>query len=256
MEFSNYNKSFSLEGRLNIGVLVIHGFTSTPQSIEYYFKKMNEYGFHVEVPVLTGHAASWEEMNKITYHEWIKNVNNSYKKLADRVSKVFVAGLSMGGALALKLAELNKNINGIILINHAIFLKRDWRLLFLLIIMHFKASDAAKIGGDLKDPDAYELTYNRIPLKGVYQLMRLQKEVRRIHTKITKPVLIFKSVIDHVLPDKCAQYTMKHIASKEKKIILLENSYHAATLDYDKDLIVEKSKEFINLVSAPNHAVL
>ena len=249
MNFSDYNTPLSFKGKLNIGVLVIHGFTSTPQSIEYYSKKMYESGFHIEAPILTGHTTRWEEMNKLTYNDWIKDVNDAYKKLKSRVSKVFVAGLSMGGTLALKVAELNKDACGIILINHAVFMKKDWRLPFLPILMHFMASDAAKIGGDLKDPDAYELTYDRIPLKGTYQLIKLLKEVRKIHAKITQPVLIFKSTIDHVVPVECANYTMEHIASKEKELVWLENSYHVATLDYEKELIVEKSIEFIKKFS-------
>ncbi len=62
---------------------------------------------------------------------------------------------------------------------------------------------------------------------------------------ISQPFLIFKSIEDHVIPKISATYTMKKLGSKDKELIWLDNSYHVAPLDYDKELIVKKSIEFI-----------
>jgi carboxylesterase len=246
LDFSQYAKPISFQSNSsNIGILVVHGFGSTPQSIEYYCKKLHQAGFHIEAPCLTGHAARWKAMNQLTYHDWIRDVEVSYKKIKERASQVFIAGLSMGGALALKIAQQYPDISGIILINHAVFLNRDWRMLFLPIIMQFMTSTPAKVGGDLKDPDAYEITYGRIPLKGTFQLLKLLKNVRKSHKNIKQPVVLFKSTEDHVIPAGSAFYTMKYIASKEKELIWLNHSCHVATMDFDKDFIVEKSIQFV-----------
>ena len=62
--------------------------------------------------------------------------------------------------------------------------------------------------------------------------------------------LIFQSREDHIVPKISATYTMKKLGSKDKELIWLENSYHVAPLDYDKELIAKKSKEFIDRLSS------
>lgn len=76
-------------------------------------------------------------------------------------------------------------------------------------------------------------------------MLQLLKEVRKELYLINQPVLMFKSKEDHVIPARSTTYTYDRISSQDKEIIWLENSYHVATLDYDKDLIIDKSLEFI-----------
>jgi len=76
-------------------------------------------------------------------------------------------------------------------------------------------------------------------------MLLMLKKVRKELAEITQPVLMFKSKNDHVIPSRSTTYTMERISSHNKKLIWLKNSYHVAPLDYDKDLIIEKSLEFI-----------
>jgi carboxylesterase len=76
-------------------------------------------------------------------------------------------------------------------------------------------------------------------------MLQMLKEVRKMLPKINLPVLIFKSKEDHVVPRISATYTMEELGSKDKELIWLENSYHVAPMDYDKELIAKKSIEFI-----------
>ena len=72
-------------------------------------------------------------------------------------------------------------------------------------------------------------------------LLKLMKNCRRSLYKVTQPVLIFKSIEDHVIPVKSAEYTMKKISSEKKEIIWLKKSFHVATMDFDKDLVADKT---------------
>jgi carboxylesterase len=71
------------------------------------------------------------------------------------------------------------------------------------------------------------------------------KIVRKNLSQTKQPILIFKSKEDHVIPRVSAIYTFKKIGSSQKELIWLENSYHVATMDFDKDLIAEKSIKFM-----------
>ena len=109
---------------------------------------------------------------------------------------------------------------------------------------HFIPSTPA-VASDVKDPKEKEIAYKRTPTNAVYQMLQMLKKVRK-ELPVTKlPVIMFKSREDHVVPIISTTYTMKNIGSKQKEIIWLENSYHVATMDYEKDIIAEKSIEFI-----------
>ncbi|MCK4797461.1 MAG: alpha/beta fold hydrolase [Spirochaetes bacterium] len=244
MNLAEYAKPISFKSNSDIGILLIHGFTSTTSSVFYVGEKLYKAGFNVEAPSLSGHGTTWQELNKVKYQDWINDVETAFENLKKRASRIFVVGFSMGGTLALYLAENYPEFLGIILINHALFLKKDWRLPFLPIMRFFLPYDKA-VAGDIKDPAVKEMAYKKSPLQAAYQFMKLIKLVKSNLSRVTQPTLIFKSIEDHTLPIVNAHYTCDKISSQVKEIIWLKNSYHVAPLDYDKDIICEKSIEFI-----------
>ncbi len=235
---------FSFEGSSDIGILVIQGFTGTTSSVHYWGKYLANCGFNVEGPRLAGHGTHWQDLNKVKYTDWIQNVEDALSKLKRRSEKIFVAGLSMGGTLALYLAENHSDLKGVLLVNHAIDL-HDPRIPFLGVLKYFIKSTPA-IGSDIKDPNQKEIAYERTSVSGAYEMVKLLKIVKRDLAKISQPLLIFKSREDHVVPLDNAEITLKGVSSRNKRIVWLENSYHVATMDFDKDLICSESVKFIN----------
>jgi carboxylesterase len=62
---------------------------------------------------------------------------------------------------------------------------------------------------------------------------------------ITCPALILQSAEDHVVPPPNGPHILERLGSEDKQSIRLENSYHVATLDNDKELIAELTVRFI-----------
>ncbi len=245
MDYSQYHKYYQSISKSEIGVLLIHGITSTTSSMKLLAEKFAEAGFNVELPRLSGHGTKWQDMNSVKYTDWIEDAEEALKKLQKRCSKIFVCGLSMGGAIALYLAANYPQIKGIILINHAIKFNHP-KFWFIPIIKNLIPSVPA-IASDIKKPGITEIAYERTPTHAVHELLKLLKKVRGYLPYIKLPVLIFKSTVDHVVPKNNAKYTIKNLGSKQKKLIWLQNSYHVATLDNDQDKIVQKSREFIDI---------
>ncbi len=243
MELMKGAEPFSFRNESDVGVLVIQGFTGTTSSVFYWGKCLADYGFNVEGPRLSGHGTKWQDLNKVKYTDWIKDVEDGLDKLKERSKSIFVAGLSMGGTLALYLAETHQEIKGILLVNHAIDL-HDPRLPLLGILKYFIKYTPA-IGSDIKDPAMKEIAYDRTPVSGAHEMVKLLNLVKRNLKKVSQPVLIFKSENDHVVPIDNAQFTADRISSSDKEIVWLKNSYHVATMDFDKDFICKKSREFI-----------
>lgn len=243
MDYSKYHEPFQNISENKIGILVLHGFTSTTSSMQYLAESFAKAGYNVELPALTGHGTCWQDMKYVKYTDWIKDAERALEKLQKRCSKIFFCGLSMGGAIALHLAGEHSDFDGIILINHAVKFHHP-KFWFIPIIKKLIPSVTA-IASDIKKPGVTEIAYERTPTSGVHELLKMLKRVRKYLPEINKPTLIFKSIEDHVISRSTVKYTLNKLASKHKDVIWLQNSYHVATLDNDKDKIVRKSREFI-----------
>ena len=89
----------------NVGIIVSHGFTGQPKSVKPWAKHLADAGFTVRAPRLPGHGTRWQEMNNTVWQDWYAEIERTYRELSEKCDQVFVMGLSMGGSLALRLAE-------------------------------------------------------------------------------------------------------------------------------------------------------
>lgn len=239
MEHAN---EFYYQGN-HIGVLVIHGFTGSTQSMHYLGKCIADQGYTVYGPRLTGHGTHQKDMEKARFEDWINDVEAGLKKLKETCSIIFVAGLSMGGTLTLYLAERYPEIAGIMPINAAIDLPGMKGYYGKIANGSERFVDG--IGSDIKKDGIEELAYAQTPVKSMGELLGLMDLVRKDLGQITAPVLLFSSTVDNVVPPENSKEIYQRISSDNRKTVYLENSYHVATLDHDKELIAENCILFI-----------
>lgn len=228
-----------------IGVLLIHGFTGSPASMTPWGKALSEHGWTIRVPRLPGHGSRWQDMNLTTWEDWYAEAERNLRELQGKCDQVFVCGLSMGGSLTLRLAEKHgSDIAGIVLVNPAVHSERPDRHLLPVISRFLKAFPG--ISNDIAKPGQDEVAYGKIPLKAAHSLSQLWKLIKSDIAQVTQPVILFRSLQDHVVEASNAQWILEHISSVDKEEVLLENSFHVATIDYDAPLIQERSAEFIS----------
>jgi len=230
--------------RAKIGVLLLHGFTGSPASMRPWAEYLNAAGLTVRVPLIPGHGTKWQDLNHVRWQEWPARAERELDLLKEECEKVFIFGLSMGGANTLNIAaKRSADISGIVLVNPMIHIS-DPTIIFIDIIKHITPRRPS-VGDDIKKPGVTEWGYDALPMKGVAQLHRFLKATRRSLPKVTVPTLLFHSVEDHVLPVSNTEIIMREIGSADKTRIELGNSFHVATLDYDAQVIFEKSRLFI-----------
>ena len=240
-------QAFSFEGG-NTGVLVVHGFTGCTQSMLPLGQGLAEAGYTVEGPRLPGHGTTVKDMSTKTWQEWTGEAEKALKDLLGRCDKVFITGLSMGGTITLYLGERYPDaVAGLMPINAAAAKLNP--LLPLTPLAKYVLKTIPGVGSDIKDPETKESCYDKVPVPAAAELHQLIKLTKRDLSKITAPILVFTSRDDHVVPPKNGPYIMEHVSSTDKELVWLENSYHVATLDYDKDEIIKRSREFIQRVS-------
>src|SRR5690349_11169500 len=149
-----------------LGVLLSHGFTGSPASMTPWGRALAERGHTVRVPRLPGHGTTWQDMNRTRWEDWYAEVDAALDELRDRCETVAVAGLSMGGALALRLAELRPDdVDSVVLVNPAIGL-RNWQLR-LVPALKWVVPAMPGIGNDIKKTGVDETGYDKTPLKAL-----------------------------------------------------------------------------------------
>lgn len=226
----------------SIGVLLSHGFTGCTQSMRPWAEHLAAEGFSVIAPRLPGHGTSVVDMNTTTFQDWYGEIERAFDALRARCDTVFAMGLSMGGTLCLRLAELRSDqVAGLVIVNASLATERkDAKLLSLLS----KAVPSIKgVGSDIKKAGVTEQAYPRVPLRAAYSLNKAWPVVRADLGKITCPVLAFRSSIDHVVEPISGQALLEGCVHAEERVLL--DSYHVATLDNDAPRIFAESVDFV-----------
>jgi carboxylesterase len=227
-----------------VGVLLCHGFTGNPCSLRPWAEYLAQNGLTVSLPLLPGHGTRWQDMQVTSWDDWYAALDRAFRDLSGRCEQVFVTGLSMGGALALRLAELHGTaVSGLVLVNPAVVLT-DKRLALLPVLKHLVPS-LKGISDDIKKVGVTEAAYERTPLKALHSLRKGLKLVHADLPKITQPMLLFRSPDDHVVPPVNGPILLSRISCTDVEERLCEDSYHVATLDNDAERIFTGSLEFV-----------
>ncbi len=227
-----------------VGVLLSHGFTGTTQSMRPWAEHLAAAGITVAAPRLPGHGTRWQDMNTSRWPDWYGEIERSFDDLRGRCTSVFAMGLSMGGTLVLRLAELRGDeVAGVVTVNAALATERkDAKLAPLLSKV---LASRPGIGSDIKKEGVEELAYGKTPLKAFASLMGAWPVVRGDLAKITCPVLAYRSRVDHVVEPLSGRLLLAGCAGGTIEERVLENSYHVATLDNDAPAIFAGSLDFI-----------
>ena len=238
-----------LTGGRRVGVLLSHGFTGSPASMKPWGRHLGEHGYGVRVPLLPGHGTTWQDLNTRTWDDWVGALTAEFDRLRAEHDAVVVGGLSMGGALALRLGiDRADDVAGLMLVNPAVATKRlDVRL--LPVLKHVLPSFPG-IANDIKKDGVVEHAYVRTPLKAIHTLIRAWKPLVAELPGVKAPVIYFRSTVDHVVDDASEPVILSGISSTDVTEVSLADSFHVATLDNDAPLIFERSAEFVARVTA------
>jgi carboxylesterase len=240
-------EAWSAEGGAN-GALVLHGFTGNPSSMRGIAEAFANAGYSVELPRLPGHGTTVEDMLTTGWDDWTAEVEAAYQRLAARCEKVVVCGLSMGGALTVWTALEHPEVVGVVCINPAA--KPDEGLRGLVQVMLDGGDETMPgIGSDIADPDAEESAYELLPLRPLLTMLDSGAAMAERLGDGRCPMLLCSSPQDHVVPPENSDFLAEQWGGPVERVTL-ERSFHVATLDFDKDLIIERTLAFAGGVTA------
>ncbi|MFF4249328.1 alpha/beta hydrolase [Streptomyces sp. NPDC001822] len=232
-----------------VGVLLCHGFTGSPQSLRPWADHLAERGLTVSLPLLPGHGTRWEDMAVTGWQDWYAEVDRELRALRERCEHVFVFGLSMGGALALRLAAKHGDgIAGLVLVNPAN--KVHGLSAYALPVARHLVRTTRGLAGDIALEGAEEVGYDRVPLHAAHSVRAFFRLVDADLPQVTQPLVLLHSPQDHVVPPADSARILSRVSSRDVEEILLEQSYHVATLDHDAERIFDESYRFIGRLAS------
>ena len=199
-------------------------------------------GFSVSMPRLPGHGTVVEDMIPTRWEDWLGHARASYEALAARCDRVMIAGLSMGGTLTVRLGLDHPEAAGLVLINPAVEpMAEEFRS--ALRQMAEVSDTMPAIGGDIAKPGVSEGSYEATPIRALLSLAAAGDELAARLGELSMPILLLNSPQDHVVPPTAPDYFCARVTAPVERVVL-EKSFHVATLDYDAELIETSAVTF------------
>lgn len=230
------------------GVLLIHGFTGAPTEMRPLGEYLASHGYTVRGPLLPGHGTKAEDLNAVSWKDWAHVVEDNYRALRSHCQRVFVAGLSLGGLLALELASRHREAAGLILYAPAL-LVTERRLPLSVVFRHVRPL-IPKDG--LGDADLWNAeAHNRIwcydyqPVGGGAQVWFLQRQIRKTLQRVTQPTILFQGRRDRSVRADSPYFILGRLGSTETRLIWLEKSGHNLLVDAGREEVFAETLTWI-----------
>lgn len=235
--------------------MLIHGFTGTPKEMRWMGEYLNRQGFTCLGIRLAGHATHPEDMIRSRYTDWIASVEDGYHLLCSITDNIYLAGLSMGGVLALLMAA-RLDLRGVIAMSTPHRLPNDypvWVLQLVSKVMKYSPKRKGDPGSGWFDKTAYQeqVSYPYNPVRSVAELKKLILQMRIALPKVTVPSLLMHSQNDtYVLPENMERIYAGLINAQDKKKLYITGSGHVVTRDAAREQVFQSTVEFIQRIES------
>jgi carboxylesterase len=231
------------------GVLLLHGFGDTPQTLSLLARRLHKAGYSVFAPLLPGHGRSMDAFRQSRAEEWIDAARQALMSMHARHDAVSVAGLSMGAALAVLVAAQDHRVPAVILMAPYLGMPRTLR--FAAATHWFWGRFAGEI--DARHPlsihDAIEragnLAYGSVTGRMLFELSKVARRARRVLSQVTAPTLIIQSREDPRVAPVVAEFVLARIGATEKELVWTEGAGHIITVDYGRERVFSEVERWL-----------
>lgn len=237
-----------------VGCLCLHGFMASPAEVRWFGQHLAAQSFTVCGPRLAGHGTNPRDMARQRWQDWYAGALDGYHLLRGCCEKVFVAGLSMGGALALLLGA-GLPVDGlVVLAAPAQF--TDWRMTYAHLIRYAlpytDQGDSTDLPQIIREEQARRgepvlgrVRYDRWSSAAVVQLYRLVEAARSRLPDVTAPLLLVYSEADETVPLDNQALIAGQVGSAVVERHILRRSGHILTQDVERETVFKLAADFI-----------
>jgi carboxylesterase len=230
-------------------VLCFHGLTATPYEVRPIAEALVARGFRALGPLLPGHGTQPQALASTAWESWLASARDAFAELAVAHERVFVAGMSMGGLLALALAA-ERPVAGVAAVGTPL----DLRLPpdpVLALVGRLRPFLPKRSGPDIRDPAARARhpTYPVMPVAAVRELIRLQRFVVEGLERVRAPILAAHGAHDRTANPSDLDRLLASVASQRKERVWQADAAHVATVDYGGRELAAKIADFFDAIA-------
>ncbi|MEO7911750.1 MAG: alpha/beta fold hydrolase [Roseiflexaceae bacterium] len=253
------------EQRGPIGVLLIHGYSGSPDELRGMGAHLADAGYTIHGPQLAGHSGAPDDMFGVCWEDWLASAATGLRLLREHCRTVFVCGFSLGGLLALHLAA-HEPIGGLILLAPALRLRGGSLLRTTGLLRHILpwyyplahadfASPAVRAAvferapeADLDDPAVVKQIRRtaKVPIGSLYELARLQRRVRSELARVDVPTLIMQGRNDQTVNPHSAIEVAAGIRARDQRLVWFERSGHQLPREIEREAVWATACEWLN----------
>lgn len=251
--FSAVGNSATHPSRARIALALVHGFTGSPVSMRPLAELLVADGFRVEVPRLPGHGTHPKDMQRTRYADWRAEVVACVDRLQQAAQHVVLVGLSMGGTLVLDVASSGeRRVDGVFTINAQILDREGFTVKLAPLLEHVLPLAPASWAGlrkdDIAKPGVSERAYDMVPTAAGNSFVRELPRIRDQLPRFPCPLVVARAPQDHSVPPQNSLSLLQLVPNAKE--LVLERSYHVATLDYDLPLLAARITEFADALAS------
>ena len=242
-------EGFTLEGTAGRGLLLLHGCGDTPQTLRYLGERLHAGGFTVRAPLLPGHGRGLRDFATATADDYLQAARAELDRLREESRWVGVVGLSMGGAIAARLAAESNDVRALALL--APYLTPPPPVTFAARtapIWSMALPYLGNRGGDASVHDpvarAESFAYGVFPPRAVRALCATAAAGRRALPSVRVPTLVVNSREDNRIPFALAETATAGLAGPTERH-WVTGCGHVITVDYCRDVVAGLVLDFL-----------
>ncbi len=229
-----------------LAVLVLHGFTSSTDTVDGLLPYLEEAGIPYERPILRGHGTRYQDMRGVTAQHWYVDADRALLKLWNQGYHVVVVGLSMGGLVALELAMRHPDVvAGVVSIAAALKFKDPLSSLTGLLAKLVRYWPSPE---SFNDPELAKncTNYPMFATDAFASLYDYSKEIAERLPEVHVPIRILQSKKDQVVAPESANIIYEKVSSPLRQILWFERSGHEMMQDMEAEAVFDEVMHFVN----------
>lgn len=243
------NQPFFFEGTNKKGVLLVHGWTTTPYELRRLGKYLNDNGYTVMSPMLRGHGTVPKDLEGIKWTDWMADLEKAYRELKNKCDTVYLIGTSIGSNLSIIFASQKSEVAGLVLMAAPYEIRKEK---FVEVVGKF-LSKIKKYNRKFYPPTfgvsttiTRLISYKTYPIKNALEVLDLIKKSRDMLPQISQPCYIIQSSSDHIVTKKSLEKIYEKIGSKVKAKKYIHRAYHTFISDIKNEHVFNDILNFLN----------
>lgn len=246
---------FSLGPDGGSGVLLVHGFTSTPYDLRACGEYLAAHGIASEGVLLAGHGTTPEDLARTRLPDWLRTIREGHARLAERCTTTFALGISLSGNFLLTLAPFLP-LQGLILVGTPLYFRHErvyraaYRALRFVGREYQRKWYLEHLDADIR---VQRPTYDRFPLRCAPDCLAAVRWSRATLPQVHCPVLVLQSTTDHAVDERTITEFRLLLRTTEVTVRWFKNRYHVLLIDHGADEVYAAIVRFVATHATTHH---